>query len=308
MTMTEQQGAAPEPEVETVATTTLTAERCHLGEGPNYDAASDTAWWFDIVERRLFEAHLGSGTITTHALPMMASALAMVDDEYQLLATEDGLFLRRIDNGELVLHTAIEADNPHTRSNDSRAHPSGTFWTGTMGRNAEHGAGAIYALHDGELHRLFANISIPNAICFSPDGAVGYFTDTMARVLNRVALDPATGLPTGEPSSLHVHRGSGSMDGAVVDSEGLIWCARWGAGCVDAYTPDGVRIRTLRVPAKQPSCPVFVGQNFARMLVTTAWQHMDETARAADPGHGQTFLLEPAARGQPEARVRLGTG
>ena len=237
----------------------------------------------------------------------MASALAMVDDRYQLLATEDGLHLRSIGDGQLMLHTAIEADNPLTRSNDSRVHPSGTFWTSTMGRNAENGAGAIYALHDGALHRLFANITIPNAICFSPDGATGYFTDTAARVLNRVALDPATGLPTGAPSPLYVHHGKGGMDGAVVDSEGLIWCARWGAGCVDAYAPEGARVRTLRVPARQPSCPVFVGRGLDRMLVTTAWEHMDEAARAADPEHGRTFVLDPGARGRPEPRIRIGT-
>ena len=31
-------------------------------------APTDTAWWFDILERRLFEAHLGSGAISVHAL------------------------------------------------------------------------------------------------------------------------------------------------------------------------------------------------------------------------------------------------
>ena len=43
-------------EMEEVPTTVISGERCHLGEGPTYDAATDTAWWFDIVERRLFEA------------------------------------------------------------------------------------------------------------------------------------------------------------------------------------------------------------------------------------------------------------
>ena len=39
-----------EGEMEEVPTTVLCGERCHLGEGPTYDAATDTAWWFDIVE------------------------------------------------------------------------------------------------------------------------------------------------------------------------------------------------------------------------------------------------------------------
>ena len=66
-------------------------------------------------------------------------------------------------------------------------------------------------------------------------------------------------------------------------------------GCVDVYTPEGERVRTIRVPAKQSSCPVFVGKNFDRLLVTSAWQGMDDAAKAADPHHGQTFILDVGA-------------
>ena len=56
----------------------------------------------------------------------------------------------------MTLYCSLEADNPTNRSNDARVHPCGTFWIGTMGRNAEAGAGAIYALYRGEISRLFA--------------------------------------------------------------------------------------------------------------------------------------------------------
>ena len=114
------------PTVKQVAISLLCAERCHLGEGPSYDAASDTAWWFDILERRLFEAHLGSGAIVIHDLPVMASALAYVDASRQLVAAENGLYLRAVASGALQRLATIGPDNGTTRSNDSRAHPSGT--------------------------------------------------------------------------------------------------------------------------------------------------------------------------------------
>ena len=68
-------------QMEEVPTTVLCNERCHLGEGPAYDAATDTAWWFDIVERRLFEARLDTGRITIHSLDVMGSALGRIDAE-----------------------------------------------------------------------------------------------------------------------------------------------------------------------------------------------------------------------------------
>jgi len=97
----------------------------------------------------------------------MASALAFVDDTRQLVAADDGLYVRTLRGGRLTMVAPLEADNPATRSNDGHAHPSGTFWVGTKGRKAESGAGAIYAFRSGELTRLSAEITIPNAICFA---------------------------------------------------------------------------------------------------------------------------------------------
>jgi sugar lactone lactonase YvrE len=292
--------------MEDVPTRVLSAERCHLGEGPTYDPSTGTAWWFDIRERRLFECRIASGATTIHTLPKMASALARIDAERQLIVTDDGLYVRFVADGRIELFAAVEADNPLTRSNDSRVHPSGTLWFSTMGRRAETGAGAIYALHGGKVVRLYPGISIPNAICFSPSGEIGYFADTARNVLNRVALDAATGLPVGDPVPLIHHHGPGGLDGAVVDADGLIWNARWGGGCVDIYDPAGQHLRSLRVPALQSSCPAFVGPDLSQLLVTSAWQDMDEAARAADPEHGRSFLLEAGARGRPEPDVKLG--
>jgi sugar lactone lactonase len=194
-------------EMEEVPKAVLCSERCHLGEGPTYDAATDTAWWFDIVERRLFEARLDTGRITIHSLDVMGSALGRIDAHRQLLVADDGLYIREPAGGRMTLYRPLEADNATTRSNDARVHPSGTFWIGTMGRHAERGLGAIYALHRGELSRLYDHVTIPNAICFSPDGTVGYFADTGKNRLFRVDLDPATGLPRGEPAVLITRRG-----------------------------------------------------------------------------------------------------
>jgi sugar lactone lactonase YvrE len=292
--------------MEDVGTTILSERHCRLGEGPTYDPATGRAWWFDILDRTLLEADLASGEVTAHPLPVMGSVLAVIDDQRQLLATDNGLYVRDVAGGRLTLHTPLEADDAMTRSNDGRVHDCGALWVGTMGRKAEKGAGAIYHFHRGELHCLYAGVSIPNAICFSPDGATAYFTDTSKAILHRVAIDPLTAIPVGDPETLYDHRGgTGGLDGAVVDADGLIWNARWGGGCVDVYAPEGARVRTIKVPAKQSSCPVFVGEKLDRLLVTSAWQGMDDAAKAADPHHGQTFILEVGATGRAEPRVKL---
>jgi len=277
-----------------------------LGEGPTFDPATGTAWWFNIIGRELHELHLASGRKTVHTLPFMGSALAKVSDSKQLIASDDGLFLRDTATGVLSLHAELESDMPGNRSNDGRVHPSGALWIGTMGRKAETGAGSIYHVAKGTVTTLFSDISIPNSICFSPDGATGYFVDTDVNRLMRVPLDAATGLPTGKAELFNdSSEADGGVDGSVCDAEGHIWNARWGEGAVDRYDANGNHIARYEVPAGQTTCPAFIGPDASRLLVTSARENLDEDAIAENPQHGLTFELGVDVKGRFEPLYKL---
>lgn len=289
-----------------VGVSVLSDYPCHLGEGPTYDPGTDTLFWFDILGRKLLEKKIGGGETIVRDLPEIMSALAIVNEGNQLLFGESGLSLRDVKTGAITSYFAIEADNPVTRSNDARVHPCGALWMGTMGKKAEPGAGSIYWFFKGEFRKLVADISIPNSICFSPDGTAAYYTDTKVNLLYRIPCDPETGLPNGEKQLFFDHSGQpGGLDGSVVDAEGVLWNARWGAACLDAYSPEGRRIRTISLPTRQPSCPAFIGADAGRLAVTSAWEHMDEAARKADPQAGMTLLLDLPVKGRFEPRVLI---
>lgn len=274
------------------ATSFVSSVRCELGEGPFYCQRRDTLYWFNIVNRRRHAYDVASGIETDQQFPEMASAMAVVDDSHDLIFTESGLWLRELATGCWTPVCAIEPDDDETRSNDARVHPSGAFWLGTMGKSAQTKAGAIYHFRAGVLTKLYHDITIPNAICFAPDGATAYFTDTPTCQLMRVSVNPDDGLPTAEPS-IHFAQADddiGGLDGAVCDGDGNIWNARWGSGMIDRYDPSGERVESIQVPVLQPSCPAFVGSN--AIAVTSAWEGMDEAARDSDPDAGRTVLLE----------------
>jgi len=279
---------------------------CRLGEGATYDPATGTVWWFDIEGKALFEMPGNAATPTIHPLPFMASALAGIDTDRQLLLAEDGLYLREIASGRLTLHRPVEADNPVTRSNDARVHSSGAFWFSTMGKKGEPQAGAIYWYRGGEMRTLYPQVGTPNSICFSPDGATGYFTDSQDHRLMRVALDPATGLPTGDPQLFHDLRSEGGApDGSVCDADGIVWNAHWGLGRLDAYSPRGERIRSIEIGARQVTCPCFVGERLDRIVVTSAWSGLSDEDRRKDPDAGKTFVVDVEMRGRADPPVLL---
>lgn len=291
--------------------TALSHISLELGEGPSYDQASNTLYWFGIVDKTLHALDVATGEVTTTDLPIMASALAQIDDQHQLILAENGLYIRDLDTNRFTLHQPLEADNAITRSNDARTHPCGAFWVSTMGKNTEPAAGAIYHYFKGTLTPLFENITIPNAICFSHDGKKAHYTDTVTGLLMQVACDPETGMPTGKPQVFYDHRHKiGGMDGAIMDAHGRLINARWGASVVDIYNSHGLRIGSIKTPASQPSCPAFFGPDLDRLCVTTAWQHMDDEARSAEPFAGQLFEItlpkfDPPLQGVPEPRVLI---
>jgi sugar lactone lactonase len=282
----------------------LDETRCRLGEGPSYEAETDALFWFDILDKKLLEHSFKTGQTKFHDLPFMASAIFSVDADRQLILSERGLHIRNRADGALSLHVAVEAENTITRSNDARAHACGAVWFGTMGIEEEAGAGSIYHFFKGKVRVLFPNITIPNSICFSPDGTAAYFVDTPTRRLMRVAIDPQTALPVGEPQLFYKHQGEGWIDGSVCDADGNVWNARWGAGEIACLSPDGREILKFSVPSSpQTSCPAFVGQSADRMIVTSAYKLMSDSALEAAPDAGKTFIASVEVNGRHEPKV-----
>jgi sugar lactone lactonase YvrE len=174
-----------------------------------------------------------------------------------------------------------------------------------MGKRAEPGAGAVYRWFRGELRRLFSGISIPNSICFTPDGRMAHFSDSARRQVMRVALD-GDGWPVGTPEVfLDLTGGAAEPDGAVVDASGVLWLAEWNGSGVSAFAPDGSHVRHVPVAAAQSSCPAFGGADLSTLFVTSALQGLDAAARLAEPQGGMTFAIPGVAKGQSEHRVIL---
>ena len=208
--------------------TLFDARACALGEGPLWHPERGQLFWFDILGHTLMSRQ-GDKTLSWR-FDECVSAAGWIDRDTLLVASETALWRFDLNGAERSLVVPLEADQPLTRSNDGRADPWGGFWIGTMGFNAERGAGAIYRYYKGALRQLFAEITISNAICFSPDRRFAYYTDTPTRQIMRVPLDAAEGWPSAPPEVfVDLKKDKRNPDGAVVDSDGCLWNAQWGA-------------------------------------------------------------------------------
>lgn len=256
-------------------------------------------FWFDINAHRLHTRQ--DGETRTWQFDEYVSAAGWVDKDRLVIASETGLTLFDIDTGGQAPLCKIEADNPATRSNDCRADPQGGFWFGTMGKNKEAKAGAIWRYYRGEVRQLYQDLTISNAICFAPSGNLAYFTDTPTGKVWRQPLD-RNGWPEHDPELfLDLPSDTYRPDGAVCDAQGDVWIAQYGHGAVVRFGPNGTQKETISVPGKCATCPAFGGADLSTLYITTARQNLAEPA----PEDGQTFCVSVDTRGQQEHQVIL---
>lgn len=283
----------------------LDSRACELGEGAFWHPLRRQFFWFDILGKKLHSVE--DGQPRTWTFVEMVSAAGWVSRDVLLIAGERDLFLFDLETEEIETVAELEADDPGTRSNDGRADRQGGFWIGTMGKRGgdDPGRGSIWRWYRGELRRLYPGLTIPNSICFSPDGRFAHFADTLTHRIQRVALD-AEGWPAGAPETFIDLSAEGILpDGAVVDAAGNLWNAQWGAGRVACYGPDGRFLKAVPMGATQTSCPAFGGEGLATLFCTTAREGMDAAALAADPDAGKTFAVQGLGPGLPEPQVIL---
>lgn len=283
--------------------TVFDARVCALGEGALWHPQRQQLFWFDIIEQKLMTQEESGQVEWTFDEPV--SAAGWVSDTELLIASATGLWRFDLGDGSRTILCPLEAKNSVTRSNDGRADPWGGFWIGTMGRQAQPEAGAIYRYYQGTLKTLFTDISISNAICFAPDRSVAYYTDTSTSRIMSVALD-RNGWPAGTPQVFVDLMPHGlNPDGAVTDASGTLWVALWGASKVAAFDRNGAAAGDVAIPASQVTCPAFGGPDFETLFVTSAASGLSAGETAYPSEHGKVFASAGVARGLPEPRVLL---
>jgi sugar lactone lactonase YvrE len=191
------------------------------------------------------------------------------------------------------------------RFNDCGCDRSGRLWTGTMRNDfrPEESDDAVV----GELYRMDSArawhapgvaVGCPNTFAWSADDRTMYTADSATGCIYAYDYDLSTG-NIERPRVFANVEGLGIPDGSALDAEGFLWNARWGAGCVVRFAPDGTVNRTVRIPAELVTSCAFGGANLDTLYVTTARQKLSGDALAAQPLAGGVFSFEPGVPGMP---------
>ena len=271
--------------------------RDRLGEGPFWSDAEQRLYWVDIAARWAYRVEPLSGEGRSWRTPSSCSAIVPSLGGDPIVALVDGLYRLDPDSGATTPFARPDPD-PGNRSNDTRCDPQGRLWLGTMCNNLTfdgepapltRASGGFFCVEgDGRSSRMLSDIGITNSLAWSPDGTRFYCADTTRDVIWSFAYDPDG--PRLSDRRVFVEGGPGHPDGSAMDENGCLWNARWGAGRVIRFTPDGRVDREIFVPVSQPSSCTFGGADRRTLFITTARQELE--GLAPDALDGSVFAAE----------------
>lgn len=284
--------ATETPATETPATETIAVvpvarpgamhTRDLLGEGLLWSARQQALFWVDIIGQRINRLDLASGLVAEWDVPdMIGWVLERESGPGFIAGLRGGFATITLEPFSCVLIGAPEPDLPRNRMNDAMVCPRGSIWAGTMNMDGETPTGHFYRLDpDLSWSRVDSGYRIANGPVLSADGQWLYHTDS---ALGRVYRFAYRGDGTLGPREtfLDFPESWGSPDGMTIDSEGGIWIAHWGAGCVSRFMADGTRTHCIDLPASQITNLAFAGENLDRLFVSSAADGVDEAQGGA---------------------------
>lgn len=269
-------------------------------------------WWTDIEAATLFAWRPGDAAPLACRLPDRLGSFAHCRSGRLLLGLSKRLALAtlgdQLELGHLQTVVPVDAAESRTRINDGRTDRSGNFVFGTINEDRERRPRSTiasfyqFSLRHGLRRLALPAVAIANSICFSLDGRTMYFCDTLTQRIQQCDYDADSAQVANLRLFTAVSDAQAWPDGSVIDAEGCLWNAQWGAGRVARYDPSGALMALYSAPTAHTSCPALGGEGMNDLMLTTARTELSREALAAQPLAGSLFGLRlPAALGVPDA-------
>ena len=271
--------------------------QAELGEGPAWEATTETLYWVDILGKRVHYHHKGeNGYIQLDDMP---GCLAPTKNGTLLVAARASILdLDSATATQTVIATVSEHSN--NRFNDGKCDPSGRFLAGSMNMDESTPSGALYSFDGQAVTQLLSGITISNGLAWSPDHKTFYYIDTPTREVKAFDYDLSTGQIANPRVAITVPETFGWPDGMTSDAEGNLWIAMWAGAQVTRWNPHtGQLLEQIPLPAKNVTCCAFGGPEMDELYITSARKGLDKAGLTAYRHSGSLMRVKTKVQGMP---------
>jgi len=274
-----------------------------LGEGPIWDARTQTLYWIDILNKRIYangDVLLELDEFIGCLSPRKSGGLVFTK-RFSFWTTSTSLSAsRESDLSQLTHLFTLNNEPPNNRFNDGKSDPRGRFLAGTMDMGEKDPNGLLYSFDGKSITKLLDGVTISNGMTWSPDYKTFYYIDTPTHKVMAFDYDLETGSIANPRLAVHIPDEFGWPDGMTSDSQGNLWVAMWGGAQVTKWDPaTGQLLERIPSPAKNVSSCMFGGKDLNELYITSARVGVDDATLQQYPLTGGVFRLETDVEGMP---------
>ncbi len=274
-----------------------------LGEGPMWDSRTQSIYWVDILDRRIYcngDVLLQLDGLIGCIAPRKNGGLVLAFSGGDTNEGRLSFASLDLDSFKLTQLSSLKDEPLNNRFNDGKCDSRGRFLAGTMDMGEKDPYGSLYTFDGKTVTKLLSNTTISNGLTWSPDYKTFYYIDTPTREVQAFDYDLETGAIANPRSSIRIPETFGWPDGMTSDMQGNVWIAMWGGAQITKWNPNtGQLLEQIPVPAMNVSSCIFGGKNWNELYITSARKGLDETTLNQYPLTGGLFRLQTNVEGMP---------
>jgi gluconolactonase len=229
-------------------------------EGPSFDRTGvlhfvdwDAKWVYQVTLEGILKQFVNTGGIPTGSKFHINGHLYVADGARGILD---------ISPEENIRVAACEwQGKPFRGPNDLVfAHNGDLYFSDPAGSDPEHPIGNVFLLRqDGRLELFSGGFQFPNGVVFSGDGRTLFMAETYPNRILAFELDE-NGYEKSRRVFARMEGGLGP-DGMAFGSDGNLYVAHFGKGCVAVINPEGEVIAEILVGGARPTNVAFWGNS-----------------------------------------------
>jgi sugar lactone lactonase YvrE len=274
--------------------------KAYLGEGPIWDARTQSLYWLDIINKKIYngpDVLIELDETVGCVAPRQTGGLIFTKrSSFWTLDQTQG----QPDPVRTILISPLSDEPTTTRFNDGKCDPRGRFLAGTMDLNETDPTGSLYSFDGKSVTRLLSGVTISNGMAWSVDHKTFYYIDTPTRQVRAFDYQLETGAIDNSRVAISIPAALGWPDGMTSDMQGNLWIAMWGGAKMTKWNPTtGQLLDQIAIPALNVSSCVFGGKDMNELYITSARKGLSDAELKQYPLTGGVFRLQTNVEGMP---------
>lgn len=277
-----------------------------LAENPLWLESENAFFWVDIENGNIYKYCLNLAKIEC-VLSTQYRIGAFVFDAFDnlILLSEKGLIRAYKKDNKYVL----ESDYLHyfplenERFNDAICDVKGRIIAGIK-RDDNSEKGRVVIFEKNKVPRvLISNVKISNGMGFSNDNLNFFHTDSLEKEIYKYHYNAENGTIS-DKKVVYINKTFGVPDGMTIDRDDNILTCIWGEGRVLKISPNTANILdVIYLPCKLSSSLTFGGNNFEKLLLTSAYISLDEEEKIDKDG--LIYIIDDFDFGKKEYKAKI---